>query len=423
MPVDLFEKITKKRGALGQYAQVAKGYYMFPELKGFPGPRMLFNGKECIVWSLNNYLGLANHPFIRRIDAETSAKYGLGNPMGARMLTGETENHKKLEQIIANLLEKEDAMLFNYGYQGLFSTINALLSREDIVIYDSECHACIIDGILLHKGYHYSYKHNDINHLEDRLKNATKVAQKTKGGILVITEGVFGMQGDMGKIDEIVSLKDKYNFRLLVDDAHGIGVMGPNGKGVCHHLNVANKVDLIFGTFAKAFASIGAFIAGNKNIIEYLRYNNRSQIFSKSLPLPIVISNYYRVKISIETPELREKLFAIATSLKNGLKKNGFDLGKSNTPITPVFLKGTPFQAANLVADLRENKNVFCSMVIYPVVPKNTILLRLIPTAAHSQEDVEITIEAFTYVKEKLEKNLYPSEKLIIMESDLSLAT
>ncbi len=410
---DIFRKAEEKPGPLGQYAEIADGYYMFPYLEGPPSARMRYKGKEVIVWSINNYLGLANHPYIRRIDAEATMKWGLASPMGARMMTGETPLHIRLEELLANLLQKESVMLFNYGYQGLTSTIDALLDRDDVVIYDAECHACIIDGVRLHRGAHFSYRHNDISHLEERLKKASEIVVKTGGGILVITEGVFGMRGDMGLINEIVKLKEKYEFRLLVDDAHGIGVLSQNGKGTCHLQGVSGEVDLIFGTFAKAFASIGAFIGGPTRVINFLKHNNRSQIFSKSLPLPIVYSNIHRVKLAMENEELRIKLHHISRFLKEELGREGFSTGNSNTPVTPVFLHGTPFTAANLVADLRENKNIFVSMVVYPVVPKDVILLRLIPTAEHTHEDVHETIEAFKYVREKMEKSLYPPDRII----------
>ncbi len=404
---DLFEKIVNRRTPLGQFQDFAHGYFSFPELEGEIGPEMYFNGKKVIVWSVNSYLGLANHPEIRKVDAEAAAQWGLAYPMGSRMMTGETKYHRQLEQDLANFVGKEAGYLLNYGYQGMVSIIDALLDRHDVVVIDSESHACIYDGSRLHFGRRLTFEHNNMESLEKQLKTATNIVEKTGGGILVVTEGVFGMAGDLGKLDKIVALKDKYNFRLLVDDAHGFGTMGKTGAGTGEHLGAQDGVDVYFATFAKSMAAIGAFVASTKPIIRYLRYTMRSQIFAKSLPLPIVIGAMKRLEMLKSMPELREKLWNIVNALQSGLREAGFDLGRTESAVTPVHLKGTPYEAAALIADLRENYGIFCSGVLYPVVPKDVLMLRLIPTAAHELEHVEKTIEAFKDVRKKLEEGYY----------------
>lgn len=399
---DLFNKIHKNMGPLGQYFKVAHGYYTFPKLEGEIGNRMKFRGKEVLVWSLNNYLGLANHPEVRKADAEAAAQWGLAYPMGARMMTGETVYHEQLEQGLAELVGKKHGMLLNYGYQGCMSVIDALVNRHDVIVYDAESHACIVDGVRLHAGHRFVFSHNDIESLEKQLQRAEKLTEKSGGGILVITEGVFGMTGEQGKIKEIVELKKKYNFRLLVDDAHGIGALGPKGGGAVQEQGVVDGVDVIFGTFAKSFALVGAWVAGDAEVITYLKYNVRSQIYAKSLPMPIVIGALKRLELINKHPELKDKLWAIVTRLQSGLRAAGFDLGKTNSCVTPVMMHGGEAEASNLVVDLRENYGIFCSMVIYPVIPKGMILLRLIPTAVHTFEDVDYTIKAFSEVRQKL---------------------
>jgi glycine C-acetyltransferase len=410
--VDIFDKILKSEGPLGQYRKDAHGYFMFPKLEGEIGAHMKFRGKEMIVWSLNNYIGLANHPEVRKADSEAAARWGLGYPMGARMMSGQTSLHEKLEQQLAEFEKKEDAYLLNFGYQGMVSIIDTLVTRHDVIVYDAECHACIMDGLRLHFGKRFVYAHNDMENLEKQLQRATKLVEESGGGILVITEGVFGMSGDLGKLDEIVALKEKYSFRILCDDAHGFGTMGKTGAGVSEHLGVTDGVDLYFGTFAKAMAGIGGFVAGPETIINYLRYNLRSQIFAKSLPMPMVEGAVKRLELLRTRPELREKLWNIVNALQNGLRERGFDIGKTNSPVTPVFMKGQVPEATNVILDLRENYNIFCSIVVYPVVPKGVIMFRLIPTAAHTLEDVEITMKAFSEVKEKLEAGKYVGDKV-----------
>ena len=394
-------------GPLGQYGKEAKGYFMFPKLEGEIHPKMKFRGKELLTWSLNNYLGLANHPEVRKADAEAAAEYGLAYPMGARMMSGHTSKHEELEDALADFVKKEDAYLLNFGYQGMISVIDTLLNRNDVVVYDSESHACIIDGLRLHLGKRYVFHHNDIDDCRKQLGRATALAEKQKGGILVITEGVFGMAGDLGKLDKIVELKKEFKFRLLVDDAHGFGTMGKTGAGVAEHFGVEDGVDLIFGTFAKSMAGIGAFISGKEDVINYLRYNMRSQIFAKALPMPMVIGVLKRLELLKTQPELRENLWKIVHALQSGLKEKGFNLGKTESPVTPVFLDGTIPEATNITMDLRENYNVFCSIVVYPVIPKGQIMLRIIPTAIHTLEDVDYTIKAFTEVGEKLKNGEY----------------
>lgn len=410
---DIFEKLKVNRGPLGQYSKISHGYFTFPKFEGEIAARMIFRGKERLQWSLNNYLGLGNHPEVRKVDAEAAREYGLAYPMGARMMSGNTNNHEKLESELAEFESKQDAILLNYGYQGMFSAIDAVVDRKDVIVYDAESHACIVDGARLHPGKRFIFQHNNMENLEKQLERATKLVEDTDGGILVITEGVFGMSGNQGNLKGIVELKKKYSFRLFVDDAHGFGTMGETGAGTGEAQGVQDEVDIYFGTFAKAMASIGGFIAGDENMVEYLRYNMRSQIFAKSLPMPLVLGALKRLELIRSLPELRENMWKIAHALQDGLKKNGFDIGTTNTQVTPVMMHGGPIEAANLIMDLRENYNIFCSIVIYPVVPKNVILLRLIPTAMHSLDDVKYTIESFVAVKQKLKEGFYQSEQLM----------
>lgn len=405
--MDLFKKFTVDMGPLGKHAGVEEGYFMFPKLEGDIAPRMKFRGNEVLTWSLNSYLGLANHPEIRKADTEAAEEWGLAYPMGARMMSGNTDKHDELEENLAAFVKKESAMLLNYGYQGILSIIDALVDRKDIIVYDAESHACIIDGVRLHMGKRFVFPNNDIANLEKQLERATRMAKETGGGILVITEGVFGMSGTMGNLKDIVALKKKYEFRLLVDDAHGFGTMGPNGAGAGEEQGVQDGVDLYFSTFAKAMASIGAFVAGDEQVIRYLRYNTRSQIFAKSLPMPFVVAGIKRLEMLKTMPELREKLWKVVNALQNGLRERGFNIGNTQSPVTPVILSGGVGEAAALAYDLRENFSIFCSVVIYPVVPKDVIMLRLIPTAAHNLDDVEETIKAFEAVKHKLEAGVY----------------
>jgi glycine C-acetyltransferase len=407
---DLFEKFTKNRGSIGQYQDQAHGYFAFPRLEGEIGNRMIFQGKERVIWSLNNYLGLANHPEVRKTDAEAAAKWGLAYPMGARMMSGNTVLHEKLEQQLAAFVMKESAFLLNYGYQGMASIVDCLCGRRDVVVYDAESHACILDGLRMVPAHRYVFKHNDMEDFEKQMARATKMTEETGGGILVITEGVFGMAGDQGKLKHICSLKSKYNFRLLVDDAHGFGTMGATGAGVGEEQGCQDEIDVYFSTFAKSMASIGAFVAGDKEVINYLSYNLRSQIFAKSLPMPIVEGNLKRLELLKSMPELREKLWANVNLLQSKLTENGFDIGKTDSPVTPVYMHGGVVEASQLIVDMRENYNIFCSIVVYPVIPRGHIILRLIPTAVHTEQDVLETIEAFKAVKHKLENKLYPNE-------------
>ncbi len=408
--MDIFDKFKANRGPLGQHQEVGHGYFLFPKLEGEIQPRMKFRGKEVLTWSLNNYLGLANHPEVRKADAEAAKEWGLGYPMGARMMSGQTSKHEELEQQLADFVGKEAAYLLNYGYQGMTSIIDALLGRNDVVVYDSDSHACILDGLRMHIGKRFVYPHNDIDNLEKQLERATRLAEKTRGGIMVITEGVFGMAGDLGKLDKIAALKKKFSFRLVVDDAHGFGTMGTTGAGTGEHFGVQDQIDIYFSTFAKSMASIGAFVAGERDVIDYLMYNMRSQIFAKSLPMPLVIGAMKRLELLRSKPELKDKLWKIVHALQNGLREKGFNLGRTESPVTPVFLQGGITEATNVITDLRENYRVFCSMVIYPVVPKDVIMLRIIPTAVHSLEDVEYTIKAFSEVAAKLKAGVYPKE-------------
>jgi glycine C-acetyltransferase len=408
---DIFEKMMKDSGPIGQHRERAHGYFAFPKLEGEIGSIMKFRGKDMIVWSLNNYLGLANHPEVRKADAEGAAQYGLASPMGARMMSGNSNLHEQLERELAGFVMKEDAALLNYGYQGMVSIIDALCGRHDVVVYDAECHACIIDGLRLHPGHRYVFKHNDTDDCEKQLQRATALIEKQKtGGILVITEGVFGMAGDQGLLKEIAALKDKYEFRLLVDDAHGFGTLGKTGAGAGEEQGVQDKIDLYFSTFAKSMASIGAFVAGEKVIIDYIRYNIRSQIFAKSLPTPFVIGNLKRLDLLRKHPELKDTLWKNARKLQAGLKEKGFDIGKTDSVVTPIYMKGDVPEATAMVMDLRENYGIFCSIVVYPVIPKGHIIYRLIPTAVHSDEDIKTTLKAFEDTKKKLDAGEYKAE-------------
>lgn len=405
---DIFEKLLKNAGPLGQHRERAHGYFAFPKLEGDINSRMKFRGKEMIVWSLNNYLGLANHPEIRKVDAEAAKQFGLAYPMGARMMSGNSNYHEQLEKELAEFEHKEDAILMNFGYQGIMSAIDAICGRHDVIVYDAESHACIIDGLRLHPGHRYVYKHNDVEDCEKQLQRATQLIEKQQsGGILVITEGIFGMAGDQGKLKEIAALKNKYQFRLLVDDAHGFGTLGKTGAGTGEEQDCQDQIDLYFSTFAKSMASIGAFMAGDKPIIDFIRYNIRSQIFAKSLPMPIVLGNLKRLEMLRTMPELKDKLWSNALKLQNGLKARGFDIGNTNTPVTPVYMKGGVEEATAMVMDLRENYGIFASIVVYPVIPKGHIIYRLIPSAVHTDADIEETLKAFSETKAKLDAGAY----------------
>lgn len=405
--MDIFEKLRKDLGPLGKWSHQGHGYMMFPKLEGEISNHMRFNGKEHIVWSLNNYLGLANHPEVRKVDAEASAKYGLALPMGARMMSGNSDFHEQLEKELSEFVGKEDTFLLNYGYQGIMSVIDCICGRHDVIVYDSECHASIIDGVRLHQGKRFVYKHNELDNLEVQLTRAVELVKGTPGGVLVITEGVFGMSGDQGKLKEIVALKEKYPFRLLVDDAHGFGTMGKTGAGCGEHQGCQDGIDLYFSTFAKSMASIGAFISGDKDIIWNLRYNIRSQIFAKSLPMPLVIGNLKRLELLRTKPELKETLWRNVRMIQNGFRERGFNLGNTDSPVTPVFLQVSIPETIKLVMDLRENYGIFCSAVTYPVIPKGMLLLRIIPTAAHTEEDIRKTLDAFTEIRSKLQSGFY----------------
>lgn len=409
--MDIFEKIAKNMGPLGQHQKWSHGYFSFPKLEGEIAPYMNFRGKEHLVWSLNNYLGLANHPEVRAADAQAALDYGMAYPMGARMMSGNSNHHEELEKSLAEFTGFEDAFLLNYGYQGILSAIDALVDRNDVIVYDAESHACIIDGVRLHIGKRFVYQHNDMESLQKQLERATKLTELSGGGILVITEGVFGMSGAQGKLNEIIDFKNKFKFRLLIDDAHGFGTMGKTGAGTHQEQNCIKDIDVYFGTFAKSMAGIGAFIASTEEITNYLRYNMRSQTFAKSLPMPMVLGLKKRLELLRTKPELKDKLWEIATALQSGLKEKGFNIGTTNSVVTPVFLKGELSEATSITMDLRENFGIFCSIVIYPVIPKGLIMLRLIPTAMHTLEDVQRTVAAFSEVRDKLEKGYYLEKK------------
>ncbi|MDR1878171.1 MAG: pyridoxal phosphate-dependent aminotransferase family protein [Bacteroidales bacterium] len=404
---DIFERIKATPGPLGKYQEYGDGYFMFPQLEGEIGPHMKFLGKKVLNWSLNNYLGLANHPEVRQADAEGAKNFGLAAPMGARMMSGDTKYHKELEQKLATFVGKPAGYLANFGYQAMVSIVDALTSRHDIIVYDSEAHACILDGVRLHIGRSFVYPHNNISKLKEILARASKFADEQGGGILLVTEGVFGMSGNLGQLDEIVALKKDFNFRILIDDAHGFGTMGKTGAGTAEHFNVSDDIDIHFATFAKSMAGIGAFVASDPAIVDFLRFNMRSQIYAKSLPLPMVVGSLKRLELLQSKPELREKLWTITRSLQGSLREKGFNIGITKSPVTPVLLNGSVSEATNLVVDLRENYGIFCSIVVYPVVPKDVIMLRLIPTAVHTLEDVQRTVQVFSELKAKLDKGFY----------------
>ncbi|MFD0963884.1 aminotransferase class I/II-fold pyridoxal phosphate-dependent enzyme [Pseudofulvibacter geojedonensis] len=414
---DLFDKIYKDKGPLGKWAEQAEGYFVFPKLEGEISNRMKFQGKEVVTWSVNDYLGLANHPEIRKVDAEAAAKYGSAYPMGARMMSGHTELHEQLQNELAEFVSKEAAYLVNFGYQGMVSAIDSLVTKEDAIVYDVDTHACIIDGVRLHMGKRFVYKHNDIESIEKNLQRATKLVEKTGGGILLISEGVFGMRGEQGRLKEIVALKEKYNFRLLVDDAHGFGTLGKTGAGTGEEQGVQDGIDVYFATFAKSMASTGAFFAADQQIIDYMKYNMRSQMFAKSLQMQLVVGALKRLDMLRTMPELKNKLWENVRSLQGGLRERGFDLGTTQTCITPVYLKGSIPEAMALVKDLRENFGVFCSIVVYPVIPKGLILLRLIPTASHTAQDIEDTLNAFSGIRERLENGTYKRLSAAVAEA------
>lgn len=419
--LDIFERIKENPGPLGQFADYGEGYFIFPRLEGPIGPRMQFQGREVIFWSANDYLGLCNHPEVIEADAKAAAEYGMFYPMGARAMSGETDQHLQLERELADFVQKESAYLLNFGYQGMVSTIDALVSRNDVIVYDMDSHACIVDGVRLHSGKRFTYKHNDMESLEKNLQRATKVAQETGGGILVITEGVFGMRGQQGKIKEICELKSKYQFRLLVDDAHGFGTLGKTGAGVGEEQDCTDQIDVYFSTFAKSMAGFGAFLAGDKEIIRYLKFNLRSQIFAKSLTMPMVIGGLKRLELLRSRPEIKAKLWENVGKLQNGLRERGFNIGDTNTCVTPVMMQGTPVEATLLVKDLRENYGIFTSVVVYPVIPKGMILLRLIPTASHTDSEINETLAAFEAIHDKLVSGYYKEqEQILLQEQGLS---
>lgn len=404
---DLFSKIYRDKGPLGKWADQAEGYFVFPKLEGQISNRMKFQGRDVITWSINDYLGLANHPEVRKVDAEAAEKYGSAYPMGARMMSGHTALHEKLQNELADFVQKESAYVLNFGYQGILSTIDALVGKDDVIVYDVDAHACIIDGVRLHLGKRFTYKHNDLDSIELNLARAEKIAEQTGGGVLLISEGVFGMRGEQGKLKEIVELKKRYNFRLLVDDAHGFGTLGKTGAGAGEEQGVQDQIDVYFATFAKSMASTGAFIAGDQEVIDYLKYNLRSQMFAKSLQMTLVEGALKRLEMLKTMPELKDKLWENVRALQGGLRERGFDIGTTTSCVTPVYLKGSIPEAMALVKDLRENHGVFCSIVVYPVIPKGLILLRMIPTATHTKDDIDTTLEAFSAIRERLENGTY----------------
>ena len=413
---DIFERLRQNPGPLGQFADYAEGYFVFPKLEGPIGPRMQFQGREVVFWSANDYLGLCNHPEVLEADAKAAAEFGMFYPMGARAMSGETAQHQQLERELAEFVNKEAAYLLNFGYQGMVSTIDALVSRHDVIVYDADSHACIVDGVRLHMGKSFTFKHNDIASLEKNLARATKVAEENGGGIVVITEGVYGLRGMQGKIKEICDLKSKFDFRLLVDDAHGFGTLGKTGAGAGEEQGCQDQIDIYFSTFAKSMAGFGAFIAGDQEIIRILKYNLRSQVFAKSLTMPMVIGGLKRLELLRSRPEIKAKLWENVNKLQNGLIERGFNIGGTNTCVTPVMMQGSTVEATLLVQDLRENYGIFTSVVIYPVIPKGMILLRLIPTASHTDSEINETLNAFDAIHDKLTSGFYKEQEQKLLE-------
>lgn len=396
--MDIFNKCHEDGGYLGIFRMMNDKYYTRPILNPYPGPEMEFQGKKVITWSINNYLGLARNEDLHKVSIKSIKEYGSSSPMGSRMLTGNTTKHEALEERLAAFEKKPSAILFNYGYLGVLGTMSSIVHRSDTIIIDKLSHACMIDGTFLAGGKYRFYKHNDMDDLEKQLKLAR---QRKTGGVLIVTEGVFGMRGDLAKLDQICDLKVKYEARVFVDDAHGCGVMGATGRGTTEHFGMIDRVDLYFSTFAKAFAAIGGFTCGDKEVIRYIRYNARTQIFAKSLPMVYVDTvNATLDKIEKE-PQHRERLWEVARMLQKGLKEMGYNLGDTQSPITPVYVPAEPDVAMSIVAHLREKEGVFVSGVMYPVVPRGVILLRMIPTAAHSDEDVENTLVAFKNLRDE----------------------
>ena len=396
--MDLFDKLETRPSPLGEFTSNGYGYYTFPKLDGPIGPEMKFNGKDVVVWSVNDYLSVGNHPRIREVDKNAAEKYGLSAPMGARLMTGNSDEHEALERELADFIHKPKALLLNYGYQGIMSVIHSLVDRNDFLIYDELSHACIVDGKQLAMAEKSVFKHNDMESLEKQLKRASKKL-KPNSSILVVTEGVFGMTGDLGKLKEIIALKEKYPFRLLVDDAHGFGTLGHDGSGAGTQLGCHDGIDIYFGTFAKAVALIGAFVAAEPRVIEFLKANTRSQIFAKSLPMPIVVSARERIKLIRKNPQWREQLWENTKKLRSGLVELGYNVLPSESPVTPVLTEGSTDLAQTIMREMREEHGVFVSGVAYPVVPKGVVLLRLIPMAGHTDAHIEKTLKAFEAIK------------------------
>ena len=401
--MDIFEKCYKDGGYLGLLRKMKDKYYSRPILSPYPGTEMEFQGIKTIMWSINNYLGLANNEELKNVAIEAAREYGHSAPMGSRMLTGNTELHEALEAKLARFEEKESAILFNYGYLGVLGTLSAIVNRSDTIVIDKLSHACMIDGTFLAGGKYRFFKHNDMDDLEKQLKAANKTR---RGGVLIVTEGVFGMRGDLANLPDICDLKEKYDARVFVDDAHGCGVMGPNGRGTSEHFGVMDRVDLYFSTFAKSFAAIGGFTAGEEEVIRYIRYNARTQIFAKSLPMIYVKVADATLDMIQNRPDLRKRVWEVARKLQNGLRELGFNIGDTESPITPVYVPAEPDVAMKIIAYLREERGVFVSGVMYPVVPKGIILLRMIPTAAHTDEQIEKTLSAFKDMRDKFKLQL-----------------
>ena len=410
MQTDIFARRLTEKTPLSRHAATIEGYFSFPKLEGPIGPRMGLNGREMVCWSLNNYLGLSNHPEVREADAAAAAEYGMGYPMGSRLMSGDTELHDELERQLSEFVGKEATMLLNFGYQGAFSIVDALLDRHDAVVYDKDVHACTYDGIRMQTCHRFSFRNNDLAHLEKQLIRATEATEKSGGGILVLIEGVYGMGGHQGKVAEVVALKEKYNFRLLLDDAHGFGVLGETGAGTGEAQGCQDGVDLYYSTFTKSMSTMGAFISGGLEILEHMKYTVRSQVFSKTIPMPVIVGALKRLDMIRTRPELRERLWKNVHSLQAGLYDHGFLDGNilGESCITPVFLKHDDYvESVAMVCDLRDAYGIFTSIMVYPVVPKGTMMLRLTATALHTERDIDETLHGFTKVREKLAAGFY----------------
>lgn len=395
----LLEKLEKKGSVLQKYINY-RGRLHHLELKGKVSNRMIFDNKEYIIWCLNDYLGLMHHPESIEAAAQATTQYGPSYPHSVRLTIGHSSAHDYLEQQLNTLMGYEDSMLVNLGYQGFMSIIDALTDRHDTIIYDQKCHACLIDGVRLHNGRKFAFKHNDINHLETQLQRARKTHNSKEGMIIVVVDGLYSMHGELAKLDEIVRLKKLYNFALFVDDSHAFGVFGKHGKGSPEHYGIEKEVDVYVSTFTKSFGNLGGFVSAKKPIIDFLRFATRSQIFSRSMPLPMVLSVSKNIEIFQREPERRERLWKNTNQFQEGLREMAINIGPSESPIVPIHINGNHQEGLKVFFDLRE-MGIFSYIVAYPVVEKNTCLIRMVCTHNHTTIDIEQTLHAFKELKRR----------------------